>query len=90
MIGTRWHIDDPAGRMIEHYGDRVRVARFPALAERDELHRKMGAPLFPELKSLEFLLDRKQLYTIGSWEALYQQNPIITGGGIFPIDKMRT
>ena len=25
----------------------------------------------------------------GAWEALYQQNPIIVGGGIFPIDKLR-
>lgn len=90
MIGTRWHIDDPAGRMMEHYGDRIRVARFPALAEQDEKFRKQGEPLFPELKSLEFLLDRKKLYTQGSWEALYQQNPIITGGGIFPIDRIHT
>src|SRR4029077_6284412 len=89
MIGTRWHIDDPAGRMIEHFGDRVKIARFPALAEHDEAHRKMGEPLFPELKSVEFLLERKKLYTSGSWEALYQQNPIITGGGVFPIERMQ-
>jgi hypothetical protein len=89
LIGTRWHIDDPAGRMIEHFGDRVQIARFPALAEHDEVHRKMGEPLFPELKSLDFLLERKKLYTSGSWEALYQQNPIITGGGVFPIERHR-
>ena len=90
MIGTRWHIDDPAGRLIEHYGDRVRVARFPAIAEVDEKHRRQGEALFPELKSMEFLQDRRKLYTIGSWEALYQQNPIVIGGGIFPIEKIRT
>jgi predicted phage terminase large subunit-like protein len=89
MIGTRWHIDDPAGRMIEHFGDRVQVVRFPALAEHDEAHRKMGESLFPELKSVEFLLERKKLYTIASWEALYQQNPIITGGGVFPIERLQ-
>ena len=27
------------------------------------------------------------LLTRGSWEALYQQNPIVTGGGIFPLAK---
>src|SRR4029077_10012291 len=25
----------------------------------------------------------------GSWEALYQQNPIITGGGVFPIERIQ-
>jgi hypothetical protein len=89
LIGTRWHIDDPAGRMIEHFGDRVQIARFSALAEHDEAHRKMGESLFPELKSLEFLLERKKLYTIGSWEALYQQNPIVVGGGVFPIERIQ-
>jgi predicted phage terminase large subunit-like protein len=88
LIGTRWHVDDPAGRLIEHYGARVRVVKFPAIAERDEANRKQGQPLFPELKSLEFLQDRRKLYTQGSWEALYQQNPIIIGGGIFPIERL--
>jgi hypothetical protein len=27
LIGTRWHVDDPAGRMIEHFGDRVQIVR---------------------------------------------------------------
>ena len=88
MIMTRWHVDDPAGRMIAEFGKRVQIVRFPALAEEDELHRRRGAPLFPQLKSLEFLLERKKLYTEASWEALYQQNPFIVGGGIFPIDKL--
>ena len=90
MIMTRWHVDDPAGRLIEHFGKRVTVVRFPALAEQREMYRDVAEPLFPELKSLEFLLERKKLYTQASWEALYQQNPFIVGGGIFPIDKLVT
>src|SRR4029077_5918024 len=31
LIGSRWHVDDPAGRLIEHFDDRVQLARFPAL-----------------------------------------------------------
>ena len=93
MIMTRWHVDDPAGRMIEHFGDRVQVVRYPALAEVNEYFdgkcvRRPGDPLFPELKSLEFLTERRKLYTSASWEALYQQNPIIVGGGMFPIEKI--
>ena len=95
MIMTRWHVDDPAGRLIDHYGNRVTVVRFPALAEEDEyidgeLVRRVGEPLFPELKSLDFLMERRKLYTESSWQALYQQTPIIPGGGIFPIDKLAT
>jgi hypothetical protein len=90
MITTRWHVDDPAGRLIERYGDRVTVARYPAIAEQHEKYRGPGEALFPELKSLDFLLERRKLYTEASWAALYQQNPFIVGGGIFPIDKLTT
>ena len=91
MITTRWHVDDPAGRLIEHFGkDRMTIACYPALATQCEKYRDKGEPLFPQLKSLEFLLERRKLYTESSWEALYQQNPFIVGGGIFPIDKLQT
>jgi hypothetical protein len=34
LIGmTRWHVDDVLGRMLEHFGERVRVLRYPAIAE---------------------------------------------------------
>jgi hypothetical protein len=89
MIMTRWHVDDPAGRLIEGYGDRVTVARYPAIAEHDEKYRKKGEAL-PKLKSIDFLMERRKLYTEGSWQALYQQSPIIIGGGIFPIEKLAT
>ena len=39
---------------------------------------------------MEFLLELRKLYTQSSWEALYQQNPFIVGGGIFPIEKLQT
>jgi predicted phage terminase large subunit-like protein len=44
---------------------------------------------FPALKSMEFLQERRKLYTEASWEALYQQNPITPGGGIFPIERLQ-
>ena len=42
MIMTRWHVDDPAGRLIDHFGDRVTIARYPAIAEEDEKYRRAG------------------------------------------------
>jgi phage terminase large subunit-like protein len=41
------------------------------------------------LKPLDFLLDRKKLLTQPSWESIYQQHPIIVGGGQFPIEKLK-
>jgi len=35
------------------------------------------------------LLERRKLLTQPSWESMYQQHPIVVGGGQFPIDKMK-
>jgi predicted phage terminase large subunit-like protein len=78
-ILTRWHVDDPIGRLLEAEPS-IRVLSYPALAKEDEKHRKEGEPLFPEHKSLEFLLERKKIMDSNSWESLYQQSPFIKGG----------
>ena len=83
---TRWHVDDPMGRMIERF-PKMRVVRYPALAMKDEAHRKEGDPLFPMHKSLKFLLEQKEAMTGPGFEALYQQNPTIEGGELFPVEK---
>lgn len=79
-ILTRWHVDDPIGRFRAKFGDEVEVISYPAIAVVDEEFRKVGEPLFPEHKSLEFLLERKSIMASHNWEALYQQNPQIVGG----------
>lgn len=80
-IATRWHIDDPIGRLISKYPE-AKVIKYAAIAEKDERYRKAGEALFPEHKSLSFLLLRKKGMSIESWESLYQQNPIISGGNL--------
>ena len=89
VIMTRWHVDDMLGRAIEQLPG-FKVLRYPAIAEEDEPHREKGQALFPALKPLDFLMSRKAALTQASWEALYQQNPIIVGGGELPIDKLKT
>jgi hypothetical protein len=89
MIMTRWHLDDPIGRLIEHFTD-AKIFRYAAIAEEDERNRSKGEALFPQHKSLSFLLERKKAMTQASWESEYQQNPIVVGGGIFPIEKLMT
>lgn len=96
IILTRWHVDDPLGRLQEMHlaGDldmNLRVLRYPALATEDDRapgdDRGVDEPLFPELKSKKFLLTRKSIMTESSWESLYQQSPFIASGGLFPIDR---
>lgn len=96
MILTRWHLDDPAGRLIKANPD-VKLVSYPAIAEDnddrndvDRSNRDVGEPLFPELKSLEFLLERKSTMDPGSWEALYQQRPVVAGGNLFKIEQFQT
>ena len=96
IILTRWHVDDPLGRLQEmsREGDlklNLKVLRYPALATDEERApgdlRQVGEPLFPELKSMSFLEQRRSIMLESSWESLYQQSPFIASGGIFPVDK---
>lgn len=80
MILTRWHIDDPAGRLIEKY-PKINVVTYKAIAEEDEEHRKIGEALFPEHKSLEFLNNIRSISN-DTFTSLYQQSPTIKGGNL--------
>lgn len=88
MTMTRWHVDDPVGRWLEVFPDTI-VLRYPAIAEKNDKYRNKGDPLFPEFKSLAFLEKRRKAYTQASWSSLYQQNPIVVGGGVFPIERIQ-
>lgn len=87
IIMTRWNVDDILGRYIERVPE-VKVLRYQAIAERPTNMRGRGEPLHPQVKSLEFLMERKQVQSRAGWESEYQQNPIVIGGGMFPIDKL--
>ena len=89
MIMTRWHVDDPVGRFIERF-PAATILRYPAIAEEDEKNRFKDEPLFPQHKSLPFLMERRAVITRAGWESEYQQNPIVIGGGMFPVEKLRT
>lgn len=80
-ILTRWHIDDPIGRMMEA-DPSIEYLSYPAIAEKGENGRELDEPLFPEHKSYEFLMKRKAIMDTHSWLSLYQQSPIIAGGEI--------
>jgi predicted phage terminase large subunit-like protein len=96
MTLTRWHVDDPAGRWLQKFPN-TRVLKFPALYcdtpegwKNDAIDpRDVDEPLFPEYKSYDFLMERKESYTASSWASLYQQMPVVSGGGMFPVVKFK-
>jgi predicted phage terminase large subunit-like protein len=90
LMATRWHQDDPTGRMLRMIEDKAKCngpvvrLRLPALAEpNDVLGRNEGDPLwsarYPK-HILEAIRERSGPY---SWSALYQQRPTPSEGGIF-------
>jgi predicted phage terminase large subunit-like protein len=78
---TRWHHDDLTGRTLQDAGPDTEIICFPALAEKDEGHRKQGEALWPTKYSREKLLSI--LKTVGTrvWNALFQQRPSDEEGG---------
>lgn len=91
---TRWHEDDLAGRLLKAAedgdGDQWQVIDYPAIAEKDEKHRKEGEALHPERFPLSRLV--KIMRAIGSraWNALYQGRPTSKIGGVFLTDRFIT
>ena len=92
IVNTRWHPDDIAGKLLQNMargGEQWKVLSFPAIAEVDEPHRKIGEALCPERYDLE-ALNRIRTGTedekgMGSrmWAAMYQQRPSEKSGEAF-------
>ncbi len=81
---SRWHDDDPVGRLIDQQKDRWHVVDLPALAEKgDQLGREEGEALWPEMRP-ESWLDEK-LVEMGSYgfASLLQMRPRPREGGRF-------
>lgn len=93
VMATRWHTDDLIGRLIqkmqEGSGDDFNVITYPAIAEHDEPHRKVGEALHPERYDLEQLNAIRQTIGPQDWSALYQQRPVPEGGAVFKIDAFK-
>ncbi len=85
VIMTRWSVNDIIGRLIEIFKElkvKYDLVNYQAEATEDDEHRKVGEPLFPELKSKEFLTLKKKTMLPHSWNSLYQGKPTIVGGNL--------
>jgi predicted phage terminase large subunit-like protein len=87
LIATRWHEDDPAGRILNsEMAGEWEVLNLPATcdAEDDPLGRAIGESLWPERFPISELpsVERGEISS-RSFAALYQQRPVPAEGHIF-------
>ena len=88
IIGTRWSLADPIGRLEEYYADdpRAMFIREPVLDENDES--RFDYP-FGLGYTTAALLKQRDMMDEPSWLALYQQQPIEREGQLYAPDELR-
>ena len=89
MVGTRWNVLDPLGKVEEKNksNPRYRFRKIPALDERGESNfdYEHGKGF-----STKYYQDLKERLDKNEWEAKYQQKPFVREGLLFPEDELRT
>ena len=84
MTMSRWHQDDPAGRLMDTQRDRWTILELPAEAEaHDPLGRAIGEPLWPELRGAEWLAEKRAELLEYGFASLLQGRPRPRAGGMF-------
>lgn len=89
IIQTRWHEDDLSGYLLRTEPNKWEVICYPAIATEDELYRKKGEALCPELFDINDLMDTKSTLGEYNWNAQYQQDPLPAGGTLFKVNDWR-
>jgi len=91
LISTRWHEDDLAGRVLQEGG--WEVVSLPAEAEPgDLLGRQPGEFLWDDDKNYPYgeqLRGQKRALPPATWAAMYQQNPLVSGGNFFKTEWLK-
>lgn len=88
MVGTRWNLLDPLGRVKSQYKDNplYRFREIPALDENDNSNFVYD---FGVGFSAEYYIDIRNRLDPNEWQAKYQQKPYVREGLLFPLDELR-
>jgi len=74
IVATRWHLDDPIGRLIEAGG--YEYIKLPAITDE-------GEALWPERRPLAWLRQQQAHVLPADWSAMYLCEPIADGARVF-------
>ena len=84
MTMSRWHQDDPAGRLLDQQRQRWEIVDMPAEAEEDDvLGRVVGEPLWPEMRGADWLQEKREELGAYGFASLLQGRPRPREGGMF-------
>lgn len=88
IVGTRWSVRDPMGRLEAFHktNKRARFIVFPALNEKDQSNFDYGGSIGFTTKYFRGLRD---IMDDASFSALYQGIPVERSGLLFPADEMK-
>ena len=88
MVGTRWNVLDPLGRIEKEKKDnpRYRFRKIPALNDNGESNFQYD---YGVGFSTKYYLDIKARLDKNEWEAKYQQRPFVREGLLFPEEELR-
>ena len=89
MVGTRWNVFDPLGRVQQQYegNDRYRFRVLPALNEDGESNFNYHYNLGFDTK---YYQDMKESIDDATWNAKYMGKPYIREGLLLPEDELKT
>lgn len=85
-ITTRWHPDDPAGRLLEAQktgGDQWEIVEVSAIDDAGESYWPQRWPV-DKLREIETAIGPRE------WSSLYLQQPVVAEGAIFKVAMIKT
>lgn len=87
MVGTRWNVADPLGRVEKQYKDnpRYKFRKLPALNEKGESNFNYPVHGF----STEYYHNMRDRLDKNEWMAKFMQTPFVREGLLFPADGLR-
>jgi predicted phage terminase large subunit-like protein len=84
MTMSRWHTDDPAGRLLDQQRHRWTILDLPAEAESDDALGRAGSePLWPEERGTTWLQEKREELGAYGFASLLQGRPRPREGGMF-------
>jgi len=87
MVGTRWNVLDPLGRVETQYkkNPRYRFRKIPALNEHDESNFQYD---YGKGFSTQYYHNLRDRLDRNEWMAKYMQAPFVREGLLFPVDEL--